>query len=128
MSIINKREELKDYCTTRLKEIADYKTPEDFKALCPHTDLHNEIFNTDYYIIGRYQAKEWLGADAFDCIYEIQEYEKNHFGEVTTDLSEPERVVNMYVYVVGERIIPECYDDVCENYLDDQLNLLEEAS
>ena len=23
-------------------------------------DLHHEIFNTDYYIIGTYQAKKWL--------------------------------------------------------------------
>ncbi len=126
MSIINKEREIKDYCITRLKEIADYDQAS-FKDACPHSDLHNEIFNTDYYIIGRYQAKEWLGADAFDCIAKIQDWEQCHLGESHTDFSEPERVVNMYVYVVGEEIIQECYNDVYENYLDDQLNLLEEA-
>ena len=29
-------------------------------------DLRHHCFNTDYYIIGTYQAKEWLGAYAFD--------------------------------------------------------------
>ena len=34
----------------------------------------------------------------------IQGYENLHFGEVNTDFSEPENVVNMYVYIVGEEI------------------------
>ena len=29
----------------------------------------------------------------------------SNFGEVNTDLSEPERVVNMYTYIVGEEIV-----------------------
>jgi len=28
-----------------------------------------------------------------------------HFGKVNTDFSEPENVVNMYVYIVGEYIV-----------------------
>jgi len=123
----NKEQEIKEFCIERLKEIADYCGAEDFKDY-DVSELHNEIFNTDYYIVGRYQAKEWLGTDAFDCIAEIQEYENLHFGECHTDFSEPEHVVNMFVYVKGYEIIDECFNDVCENYLDDQLNLLEEAS
>ena len=89
-------------------------------------DLHHEIFNTDYYIIGRYQAKEWMGANAFDCIGEVQEYEQVNFGEVSTDLSEPERVVNMYVYIIGETILQGVVNEFKENL---QLKLeLEEAS
>ena len=68
-------------------------------------ELHNEIFNTDYYIIGTYKAKKWLGDMAFDIIGFIKEYEEDNFGEVFTDLSDPEKVVNMYVYIIGEEII-----------------------
>ena len=121
MSTKDKEREIKAFCIERLQEIADYNK-EDFKDMCT-SELHHDVFNTDYYIVGRYQAKEWLGADAFDCIGEIQEWENMHFGECHTDFSEPEHVVNMYVYVVGYEIIEECFNDVCENYLDDQEKL-----
>ena len=68
-------------------------------------ELHNEIFNTDYYIIGTYKAKKWLGDMAFNIIGFIKEYAEDNFGEVFTDLSDPEKVVNMYVYIIGEEII-----------------------
>lgn len=118
----DKKREIKEYCIERLKEIADYCGADDFKDY-DVSELHNDVFNTDYYIVGRYQAKQWLGADAFDCIGDIQEYENLHFGEVSTDLSEPEQVVNMWVYVQGYEIIDECYEDVCTNYLDPQLQM-----
>ena len=35
----------------------------------------------------------------------IQNYEKDNFGEVTTDLSNSEKVCNMYVYIVGEELL-----------------------
>ena len=68
-------------------------------------DLHHHCFNTDYYIIGRYEAKKWLGDQVFDIIETIREYEEFNFGEVNTDFSEPEKVVNMYVYIIGEEIV-----------------------
>jgi len=68
-------------------------------------DLHHYAFNEDYYIIGRYEAKEWLCDEVFNVINIIKEYENMHFGEVNTDFSEPERVVNMYTYIVGEYIV-----------------------
>ena len=68
-------------------------------------DIHHQIFNTDYFIIGTYQAKQWLGDMAFDVIDFIKEYEQSNFGEVFTDLSSPEKVVNMYAYILGEEIV-----------------------
>ena len=68
-------------------------------------DLHHEIFNTDYYIIGTYKAKQWLGDEVFNIIDFIKEYEQSLFGEVFTDFSDPERIVNMYVYIIGEEIV-----------------------
>tara|TARA_Y100000592_G_scaffold4291_1_gene6250 strand:+ start:1992 stop:2372 length:381 start_codon:yes stop_codon:yes gene_type:complete len=118
----DKQREIKEFCIERLQEIADYCGEEDFKDY-DLSDFCHDIFNTVYYIVGRYQAKEWLGADAFDCIRDIQEYENHHFGECHTDLSEPERVVNMWVYVQGNEIIGECFEHVCENYFNPQLKM-----
>jgi hypothetical protein len=71
------------------------------------SEFHNEVFNTDYFIIGRYDAEQWLIANGgiFNAIETIKDYEQQNFGEVTTDLSESERVCNMYVYILGEEIL-----------------------
>jgi len=79
-------------------------------------DLHYHAFNTDYYIIGTWQASQWLGAHAFECIGIIRDYEMDNFGEVSTDFSDPEKVVNMYAYIVGETVVQ------------DYLNRLEELA
>ena len=109
-----KQQEIKDFCMEQLQEIAEYAGAEDFKDMCT-SELHHQIFNTNYYIVGRYQAKQWMGADAFDFIGDIQEWENMNFGEVHTDLSEPEHVVNMWTYIQGYEIIDECYEEVCDS-------------
>ena len=68
-------------------------------------DLHHHAFNNDYYIIGKNQAKKWLGDEVFNVIDIIKEYEMDHFGEVNTDFSSPEKVVNMYTYIIGEDVV-----------------------
>ena len=73
-------------------------------------DLHHEIFNTDFYIIGRHQATQWLGDQVFNIINFIKEYEMDNFGSVNTDFSEPEAVVNMYTYIIGEEIVHDYLD------------------
>ena len=76
-----------------------------------YCDLHNEVFNTDYYIIGTYQAKEALREyDVFEAIELVQTYEQEQFGEVNTDLSDPEKLINMVYYIIGDEIIGEMYD------------------
>jgi hypothetical protein len=72
-------------------------------------DLHNEIYNMDYFIIGRYQAEQWLikNVGIFQAIDDIKEYEESNFGEVNTDLSEAEHVCNMWVYIEGEKVLNE---------------------
>lgn len=76
---------------------------------CYACDLHNEVYNTDYFIIGRYRAEEWLKENygIFQAMDKIKEYEEDNFGEVNTDLLEPERVVNMLVYIIGEEVLQE---------------------
>lgn len=76
-----------------------------------YCDLHNEVFNTDYYIIGTYQAKEALREyDVFEAIELVQTYEKEQFGEVYTDLSDPEKLINMVYYIIGDEVIGEMND------------------
>ena len=111
MNTENKIKEITEFTKNRVEEIHNY----DPDKLNDISELHHEIFNTDYYIIGRYQAQKWLGEDTFDCIAKIVEYEETNFGETYTDFVEPERVVNMYVYIIGEEIL----SDVVEEYLED---------
>lgn len=76
-----------------------------------YCDLHNEVFNTDYYIIGTYQAKEALKEyDVFEAIELVQSYEREQFGEIYTDLSDPEKLINMVYYIVGDEVIGEMHD------------------
>lgn len=73
----------------------------------PVSEIHHEVFNTDYFIIGYYQAEQWLIANGgiFNAIETIKDYENDNFGEVTTDFSSSEKVCNMFVYILGEEII-----------------------
>jgi len=96
-----KREEIKEYFDDFIND-QDAEWIEENKD-----DLHHHAFNTDYYIIGTYQAKQWLGDQVFDVIEHIREYEQSNFGEVSTDFSDAERVVNMYTYIMGEEIVSE---------------------
>lgn len=95
-----------------------------------YCDLHNEVFNTDYYIIGTYQAKEALKEyDVFEAIELVQEYEKDAFGEVYTDLSNPEKLINMVYYVIGGEVIVEMYkieafEDNWNNCADEETNAI----
>lgn len=95
-----KYDEIKSYFNNFVAENSEELKDSDFRD-----DLHHHAFNTDYYIIGTYRAKQWLADHVFDVINIIKDYEESNFGEVTTDLSSPEKVVNMYVYIVGEEIV-----------------------
>ena len=89
--------EILSYAIDRIKDLGTCTRAE---------DLHNEIFNTDYFIIGYYQAEQFLKkVGVFKAIEVIKEYEENNFGEVTTDFSSSEKVCNMYVYIIGEEIL-----------------------
>ena len=78
-----------------------------------YSDLHHEVFNTDYYIIGIYQAKEALEEfGVWDAIEKVQTYEKENFGKVYTDLSNPEELVNVLYYIIGEEVLYEMMDGI----------------
>lgn len=94
-----------------------------------YSDLHNEVFNTDYYIIGTYQAREALKEyDVFEAIGKVQTYGKDNFGESYTDLSDPEKLINMLYYIIGEEVLYdmmdgiEAWDDNWNNIATDETN------
>ena len=93
-----------------------------------YCDLHNEVFNTDYYIIGTYQAKETLREyDVFEALEKVQQYEKDNFGEIYTDLSNPEKLINMLYYIIGEEVLFEMMDGI-EAWNDNWNNLADEET
>jgi hypothetical protein len=101
MEYIHNKKELVEHIEDGVAEIKEYN-PDNWRE-----DLHFHLFNEDYYIIGTYKAKQWLGDFAFDAIETIREYEQDNFGEVSTDFSSPEKVVNMYTYIAGEELMNE---------------------
>lgn len=75
-----------------------------------YCDMHNEVFNTDYYIIGTAAAKKALEEyGVFEAIEVVEDYEKSNFGEVYTELHNPEKLVNMLYYIIGEEVVSEMY-------------------
>lgn len=70
-------------------------------------DWHHLLFNTNYYIIGYYNASQWLKShniSEFEAIEIVREYENENFGEFTTEINS-EKIVNMLVYIYGEELI-----------------------
>lgn len=70
------------------------------------SELHEEVFNTDYYIVGTYKAEQALEQyGVFNALREVQEYEEEHFGEVLTDVTNPEQLATMFYYIKGYEAI-----------------------
>ena len=70
-------------------------------------ELHNKLFNEDYFIIGYNPAKVWLEQckdDVFTIIEEVVNYETEMFGEHTTAINS-EAIANMYAYIKGEQLL-----------------------
>jgi len=98
-----KKEEIRAHLKDFLKDCLEYD--KDYLINNDNQEVLHDAFNTDYYIIGTYKATQWLGDEAFNVINFIKEYEMDNFGEVYTDFSDPEKIVNMYTYIIGEEIV-----------------------
>ena len=78
-----------------------------------YCDLHNRVFNEDWYIIGTARAKDALREyDVFDALELVQSYEKDNFGEINTNLGSPEELISMVWYIIGDEIICEMCEDI----------------
>jgi hypothetical protein len=72
-------------------------------------DLHNELFNKDYFVVGYHDANYFIDnyGGAWKAIARIKSYEKEMFGECYTDTSDCEKVANMLAYIEGELLVME---------------------
>lgn len=97
---MNKRNQMQKEALENIKEVLENGYAGYYE------DLHNEVFNTDYYIIGTPEAKRALIAyGVFDAIKKVMQYEKENFGEIYTDISDPEKLINTLYYIIGEEVL-----------------------
>lgn len=94
------------------------------------SEIHNEVFNTDYFIIGSRDAEQYLQEfGVFEAIHIVKRYELINYGECITDLSDPEKLVNMLVYVQGEEllnslsVITDNWDEKLNSKLENELKI-----
>ena len=88
-------------------------------------DIANEFYNNDYYIIGIYQAKEWL-KKYFDDMLETIEYWEDETGETYGQMiTEVEKLATLVAYTVADTILYEIYDylgydnnDICTDMME----------
>ena len=95
----------------------------------PKDEIHNVLFNEDYFIIGYYNAEQFLtksNGSVFRAIETVRDYELDHFGKVFTDFSNSEQVANMYAYVKGEELLYSCktLQNIDGNITDEELTEL----
>jgi hypothetical protein len=116
IAIMNKsvREELEQYVISSIQEGTINAENID--------DAHHILFNQDYYIIGYYQADQWLkehDITPWEAIGYVIEQEREHFGEATikADGVNSEFIVNNLVFFAGyeldiERMFEEYAEEV----------------
>ena len=104
--MVEQKRQILEFAISNASYIAQY-SPEKM-TLENSCDLHDEIFNQQYFIIGRYGATQFLSTFTFECIDLIQEYlEDNHGPDYEFDFSDPERIANLTAYIIGLEIIEE---------------------
>ena len=84
-------------------------------------DLAHEMYNNDYYIIGTYEAKQFL-KEYFDDMCECLEQYQEEVDEVYKDITNPEKVASLLALFVAQDVLSE------SKVLDDKWNeALEES-
>ncbi len=88
-------------------------------------ELFNDMFNSDYYIVGKYEAAKALETfkndevldgyttsldGIFGAIELVKHYETNLFEQLPTPLDDPESVANTVEYIRGEHVFNEVLD------------------
>ena len=66
-------------------------------------EAREQVTNLDHYIIGYYQAEQWLerhNVTAWEAVSFVQEWEKENFGECR-EYDNAESTVNMIAFILG---------------------------
>ena len=85
-------------------------------------DLGNELLNTDYYIIGTYEARQFV-KEFIDEFNDLIEYQKSEYGEVLFESQEWERIAGQIVLTFGENALGQC--DLLSDNWNDKIELTE---
>lgn len=65
----------------------------------------------DYYIVGRYRAEKALEEfGVFRAIEMVRDYEIETFGRINTDVSDPEKLVNVLYCIIAEEVLQELWE------------------
>ena len=104
MNLQTVKTELQEYIIDTLKDI----NKDDLLSRGQDVnELHQELFNQDYYLIGYYNCEQWLkhhNINIFEAISYVQEWEKDNFGECK-QYDNAEELVNMLAFIIGEEIL-----------------------
>lgn len=113
-----KMEKEKKYFTTKeaFEDIMEYL--EQVNDSISFHDIHHEVFNTDYYIVGTFEARKALDRyGVFDAIELVKQYEMDNFDQLYTEVENPEALANMLYYIVGEDAVNDLIHEFGE-YID----------
>lgn len=100
---------------TLLDNLDEYEGIKDYTF----DDIFNDLFNSDYYIIGYKEAEEALQEyGIFNALEEVQEFDVENFGHWNTDYADPEKVANMLEYIHASKYMQDMLDEA-GLYLDD---------
>ena len=73
-------------------------------------ELHQELFNTDYYVRNESEADKFAGRHWFEILGHVMQYEQDQFGEIYSATDDKSQIINMYVLIMGEEIIQHYYN------------------
>lgn len=74
-------------------------------------DVFNDLFNSDYYIIGYREAADALEEyGIFNALEEVQQFDVESFGHWDTDYTDPEKVANMLEYIHASKYMQDMLD------------------
>ena len=74
-------------------------------------DVFNDLFNSDYYIIGYKEAADALKEyGVFKALEEVQRWDVENFGEWNTDYTDPEKIANTLEYIHASEYMQEMLD------------------
>ena len=84
-----------------------------YKGIDSYTfdDVFNDLFNSDYYIIGYKEAEAALQEyGIFKALDEVQQFDVENFGHWDTDYTDPEKIANMLEYIHASEYLNDMLD------------------
>ena len=95
---------------TLLDNLDGYEGIEDYTF----DDVFNDLFNSDYYIVGYQEAADALKEyGIFNALEEAQQFDVENFGHWDTDYTDPEKVANVLEYIHANEYMQDMLGRAC---------------